>query len=193
MIHYFSLNLFAYYLPARSCFLDLLFGKVALQVAMALIINELLCYMLAKIDSVPMDTLTRLVGENFSDSEVDAAKTLLCTHVDDSIRAGNKRGQHMHKKKHDMEDIVKMLIQCDRSSLPRFVALDLGKLPPISVDCIDVSALMRKQQLQDVEISNLKDMVQEIFIVTVETSRRVEGAFPTTLTEPPVSDFVHWQ
>ena len=42
-----------------------------------MIINELLCYMLAKIGSVPTDTLTRLVKENFSDGEIDAAKTLL--------------------------------------------------------------------------------------------------------------------
>ena len=139
---------------------------------MALIINELLCYMLAKIDSVPTDALTRLVNENFSDSEVDAAKSLLCEHVDDAIKAGNKRGQH--KKKHDLDDIVKMLEQCDRSSLPGFVALELSKLPPISIDCIDVSSLMRKQQLQEVEISNFKSMMQEILSVTAETSKRVE-------------------
>lgn len=140
--------------------------------AMALIINELLCYMLAKIDSVPTDTLTRLVNENFSDNEVEIAKGLLCDHVDDSIKTGNKRGQN--KKKHNLDDIVKMLVQCDRSTLPKFVALDLSKLPPISIDCIDVSSLMRKQQLQEVEMANLKVLVQEILTVTAETSKRVE-------------------
>ena len=141
-------------------------------IIMALIINELLCYMLAKIDSVPVDTLTRLVGENFSDNEVETAKTLLCDHVDDAIKAGNKRGQK--KTKHNLDDIVKMLVQCDRSSLPKFVALDLARLPPISIDCIDVSSLMRKQQLQDIEIASLKDLVQEILLITVETSKKVE-------------------
>ena len=139
---------------------------------MALVINELLCYMLAKIDSVPTDTLTRLVNENFSDDEVDLAKSLLCDHVDDSIKTGTKRGQN--KKKHNLDDIVKMLVQCDRSTLPKFVAFDLSKLPPISIDCIDVSSLMRKQQLQEVEITNLKGLVQEILTVTAETSKRVE-------------------
>lgn len=139
---------------------------------MTLVINELLCYMLAKIDSVPTDILTRLVDENFSDDEVDNAKSLLCKNVDDSIKTGNKRGQN--KKKHSLDDIVKMLVQCDRSELPKFVALDLSKLPPISIDCIDVSSLMRKQQLQEVEIAHLKDLVQEILTVTAETSKRVE-------------------
>lgn len=139
---------------------------------MALVVNELLCYMLAKIDSVPTDVLTRLVDENFSDNEVDAAKNLLREYVDDSIRAGAKRGQH--KKKHDLEDIVKMLILCDRSLLPKFVALELSKLPPISIDCIDVSSLMRKQQLQEIEIAHLKDLVQEILSVTAQTSKRLE-------------------
>ena len=139
---------------------------------MALVLNELLCYMLAKIDSVPTDTLTRLVDENFSEDEVDAAKSLLCHHVEESIRAGKKRGQH--KKKNSLDDIVKMIIQCDRSSLPKFVAHDLKKLPPISIDCIDVSSLLRKQQLQDVELANLKDLVHDILLVTAETSKRLE-------------------
>ena len=61
---------------------------------MSLIVNELLCYLLAKIDSVPTDVLIRLVDENFSDNEVDTAKNLLREHVDDAVRAGAKRGQH---------------------------------------------------------------------------------------------------
>ena len=139
---------------------------------MTIIINELLCYLIAKIDSVPTDTLTRLVSETFTGDEVDASKKLLCEHVDDSVKTGAKRGQN--KKKHDLDDIVKMLVLCDRNSLPSFVALDLAKLPPVSIDCIDVSSLMRKQQLQEVEISNLKSLVQEILTVTAETSKRVE-------------------
>lgn len=152
---------------------------------MSLIINELLCYLLAKIDSVPTDTLTRLVSENFSEDEVDAAKGLLCSHVNESIRAGTKRGQN--KKKHNLDDIVKMLVTCDRECLPKFVALDLSKLPPISIDCIDVSALMRKQQLQDVEIANMKDMLQGVLKVTAETARKVEVGLSTARTAPTPS------
>ena len=141
---------------------------------MTVIINELLCYMLCKIDSVPLDVLNKLVGENFSDDEVECAKSLLCDFVEESIRAGNRRGQN--KKKMNLDGIAKMLIECDRTQLPKFVALDLAKLPPITVDCIDVSALMRKQQLMDVELSNMKDMIQDILKVTADTSRRVEEA-----------------
>ena len=65
------------------------FGVEVDAIGMALLVNELLCYMLAKIDSVPTDTLTRLVNENFSDDEVEAAKALLCEYVADSIKAGN--------------------------------------------------------------------------------------------------------
>ena len=141
---------------------------------MTVIINELLCYMLCKIDSVPIDVLVKLVGENFSDDEVEAAKGLLCDHVDESIRVGKRRGQE--KKKMNLEGIAKMLIECDRDQLPKFVALDLTKLPPITVDCIDVSALMRKQQLMDIEMSTMKEMIQDILKVTADTSKRVEEA-----------------
>ena len=79
---------------------------------------------------------------------------------------------------------MKMLVQCDRSTLPRFVALDLAKLPPISIDCIDVSSLMRKQQLQDVEIANLKELVQEVLVVTAETSKKLEVSLLPSLRSP---------
>ena len=59
-----------------------------------MIINELLCYLLCKIDSVPVYVLLKLVNENFSDDDVEAAKCLLCDHVDESVRAGNRRGQN---------------------------------------------------------------------------------------------------
>ena len=87
------------------------------------------------------------------------------------MKAGPQRDQN---KKHDLEDITKVLILRDRSMLPSFVALDMSKLPPISVDCIDVSSIMRKQQLHEIEICHLKDMVQDILYVTAETSKRLE-------------------
>ena len=141
---------------------------------MSVIINELLCYMLCKIDSVPIDVLVKLISENFSDDEVETAKCLLCDHVDESIRVGNRRGQN--KKKLNIDGIAKMIIECDRDRLPAFVALDLAKLPPITVDCIDVSAMMRKQQLMDIEMSTMKDMIQDILKVTADTSKKVEEA-----------------
>ena len=139
---------------------------------MTTIINELLCYMLNKVDSIPQDTLVRLISENFNDDEVETAKSLLCSHVDDSVKAGNRRGQN--KKQLNIQDIFKMILECNRGDLPRFVALNLDKLPPISIDCIDVSALLRKQQLMEMDMSQLKSTVDEVLKVSAETSRRVE-------------------
>ena len=141
---------------------------------MTVIINELLCYLLCKIDSVPADVLIKLVGENFTDEEVETAKCLLCDYVDESIRVGNRRGQN--RKKMNLDGIIKMIIECDRDQLPKFVALDLAKLPPITVDSIDVSALMRKQQLMDIELTTMKDMMQDILKVTADTAKKVHEA-----------------
>ena len=141
---------------------------------MAIIINELLCYVVCKIDSLPVGVLVKLIGENFSDEEIETAKSILCDHVDQSIKAGNRRG--MNKTKMNLEDIAKMMIECDRSQLPKFVALNLKKLPPITADCIDVSDLMRKQQVMDIELSTMKDMIRDILKVTADTSKKVEEA-----------------
>ena len=141
---------------------------------MTTIINELLCYMLNKVDSVPQDTLVRLISENFNDDEVETAKSLLCTHVVDSIKAVNRRGQN--KKQLNIQDIYKMTLECDRDELPSFVALNLAKLPPVSIDCIDVSSLLRKQQLMEMEMCHMKSMIDDVLKVSVETSQKVETA-----------------
>ena len=141
---------------------------------MTTIINELLCYLLNKVDSVPQDTLVRLISENFNEDEVETAKSLLCTHVMDSVKAVNRRGQN--KKQLNLQDIYKMTLECDRDDLPRFVALDLAKLPPVSIDCIDVSSLLRKQQLMEMEMCHMKSMIDDVLKVSVETSQRVETA-----------------
>jgi len=139
---------------------------------MAIIINELLCYILNKVDSVPQDTLVQLISENFNDDEIETAKSLLCMHVEDSVKAGNRRGQN--KKQLNIQDIYKMTLECDRGELPKFVALNLAKLPPVSIDCIDVSALMRKQQVMEIEMAQVKSMIDDVLKVSVETSHRVE-------------------
>ena len=139
---------------------------------MATIINELLCYVLNKIDILPQDTIVRLISENFNDDEVESAKSLLCSHVADSIKAGNRRGQN--KKTMSIQDIYKMALECNREELPCFVALNLKKLPPVSVDCIDISALMHKQQVMEIDMSHMKTMIDDILRVSVDTSKRVE-------------------
>ncbi|KAF0288043.1 hypothetical protein FJT64_013559 [Amphibalanus amphitrite] len=70
-----------------------------------------------------------------------------------------------------------MALECDRAELPHFVALDLNKLPPVSVDCIDVSALMRKQQLMEMEMTEMKTMMNSIMQTPVGPiqARRAAG------------------
>ena len=156
---------------------------------MTTIINELLCYVLNKIDSVPQDTLVRLISENFSEEEVDAAKCLLSSHVPESVRTGNRRGQN--KKQMNMQDIYKMALESSRDELPRFVALNLEKLPPISINCIDVSALLRKQQMMEMEVSQLKSTIDDVLKISVATSQRVETALSVNsganLVGPPAA------
>ena len=135
-----------------------------------------------KIDSVPQYTLAQLISKKFDDNEVEAAKGLLCTHVADSVKAGNRRGQN--KKQLNIQDIYKMTLECNRDELPSFVALNLAKLPPVSIDCIDVSALMRRQQLMEIEMSHVKSMIDDVLKVSVETSQRVETVLAGGVSKP---------
>ena len=139
---------------------------------MSIIINELLCYVLNKIDLLPTDTLVRLILENFKEAEIERAKALINDNVEETIRAGHRRGQN--RVKLNVDDIVKMVAQCNRENLPKFVALNLSQLPPISIDCIDVSELMRKQSLMSMEMCNMKETLDQVLKITAENSRSIE-------------------
>ena len=119
--------------------------------------------MFCKIYSVPLDAISELASDNFNDDMAEAAKCLLCDHVDEGLRIGIGCGQN---KTMCIDGIAKMMLEWDRANLPMFVAMDLSKLPPISVDCIDVSSLMREHQLMVVELSSMKEIIQNVLKAT---------------------------
>ena len=75
----------------------------------------------------------RVGGGGPSDNEVNAAKkSALCICLNLNLR------QEANRTRTRTCDIVKMLVQCDRSNLTRFVALNLSKLPPVSIYCTHI-------------------------------------------------------
>ena len=58
----------------------------------------------------------------------------------------------------NIEDIIRLL-QEKGTHTPTFVALELAKLPPVTFDSIDVSALLHSIRQNEVEIIMLKDCV----------------------------------
>ena len=123
-----------------------------------IVVDELLCFLSNKLDILPPSAIIQLKTSFYSDEEIEVAKKRLfdlCAGrgtvgvVRYSVKKGPKKSQN------NIEDMIKLLNERG-NDIPSFVALDLARLPPITFDNIDVSALLaRIQKVQD-EVSALR-------------------------------------
>ena len=81
------------------------------------------------------------------------------------------------KERADMEDILKALQVCDKEgiSMPQFYALDLGNIPPVTPEQVDMGVLMGQFHMMQQELSQLKEAIQTL------------TAAPKASTTPPKS------
>ena len=113
------------------------------------IINELLCFVANKISLMDTESLVYLCAKTFDDKDIETSKELLfgLLHDENSSVEFTKRKASRHKafdskKVKNLNDIIVLFQEKGSDTLPQFVALDLGKLPPISINHIDATALV---------------------------------------------------
>ena len=97
------------------------------------------------------------VSIKFFDLQIEIAKRKLFDIVPDGDSEGMRYIKRQGKKKstQNLNDILKKLHELD-DDLPIFVAQDLSNLPPISIDGINVSVLLRKIESLSMQVSMLK-------------------------------------
>ena len=120
------------------------------------IINELLCFLVNKMDSLTTDMLVKLCCDHFGDDEVELAKKTLFEFCrNDSGRLVKRQGQN--KRFNNVMDMIKLLHELDEEDIPCFVARNLAKLPPVDINHVDISTLMTELKFMRRELSQLKD------------------------------------
>lgn len=130
----------------------------------AIIIDECLCFITNKYSYVDLETVIKLCVEYFEENEIEASKDLLYNslHTISNSTAFVKRrnaSRSDSKSVKNIRDIWMLLQEIGDAPSPKFVAHDLGKLPPIGFDNIDVTVLFKKIQDSNVTISFLKDTI----------------------------------
>ena len=103
-----------------------------------LVVNELLCFVSNKLDILVHDILVKICADHYDKHSIEYAKKLLHEHcvsanVIDLPRYIIRKGQN--KKTADMTDILALFHEMG-THIPTFVASDLSKLPPVSVDYV---------------------------------------------------------
>ena len=144
------------------------------------VLDGLLCYLVSKLNVLAEDHLETVISSAYSIEEIKSSKKKLYQ-LCSSER--NKGHQGSNEGKLHVRDMVKVL-QSAGTNVPRFVAnpSELSKMPPVTFDNIDVTALLRKIETVQEETAQLKAAVNSsnvavdnINATTVNLSKRLES------------------
>lgn len=124
------------------------------------IINELLCFVVNKIDLLRTDVIVQLCSERFDEKEIHDAKHMLHRIIESESRLIQRRSGP-EKKAKDMDDILGLVHACEPEKLPCFVAKNLNKLPPIAMKHVDFSAIISENMQIKYENEKLQSLCKE--------------------------------
>ena len=133
-----------------------------------------LCFVTNKMHLLAPKMIVQLCSTTYSDAEIEAAKEQLFGLCADDTTTRKIKRQGPEKGKRNLEDIIQLLDE-KAENMPRFVALDLSKLPPITFDSIDVSSLLDEIQKMRTEIQYLKKSVGGVTEATKTITESMNG------------------
>ena len=126
------------------------------------VIDELLCFVTNKLSLLPPETIVQLCVSTYNVSEVECSKKLLFQLLSDpdmQTRIVKRKGEK--KNRDNIDDIIRLL-QEKGEDVPKFAAVDLSRLSPISFDSVDVSVLLNSIKKMENEMAFLKDSVKSV-------------------------------
>lgn len=108
------------------------------------IVNELLCFIQNRLDTMPLDVIVKLTADFYPAGDIAVGKEVIYDIVKPTERLRKRRGDSAGKE--DARDICKMMLQTDVDKLPTFVAKNLSNLPPMTIESFDVCGLMKNME-----------------------------------------------
>lgn len=170
------------------------------EVEQQCIINEVLCFMSNKINTMPYEMITKLCMDFYTDENIVAAKDVLFNtavpHIDGRTRNIKRRGPNMRQS--NIQDMLNVFLEISPQSVPCYVCKDLTQLPPLTMNNFDMSSVVRDlealklqlQILQEAQETNLaanlafgRDSLQPLVTGTSSAGANAPSNTPVDTTE----------
>ena len=130
-------------------------------------INELLCWYQNMINTLEEPILAEHCCKKFSDKEIKSAKDILFSQLT-SETSGEPtfKNRKAHKNtvspsRNYCSDIYQLLQENKSQNVPKYVALDLSKLPLIRYESMDATGLILSHKKLEAEVYDLRDRIQD--------------------------------
>ena len=107
--------------------------------------------------------LVKLLTDFYSDDDITTAKAVLydtafCSR--DTPRLIKRKGKD--KNISNVQDIVNIFLEMPPSSFPSYVAKDLSRLPPLSMNCFDIASLVKDIESLKIHTSILQESYESV-------------------------------
>ena len=120
------------------------------------IVNEVLCYIQNKMDTEAKEVIVNLASQFFSYEEIVAAKKLLY-----EMAPVTRRRLIIHrgddKTKQEVADIYYHFHSVELNDIPLFLALDIGRLPPLTSNSNDMTTILQNIESMQTHIKTLTE------------------------------------
>ena len=128
-----------------------------------MLVNELLCWYVNMIHVMPETTMSKLCIDKFDEKEIQCARDILFsllikdTDKPEFQKRASKKPSDSNSSKFAHE-IYQLLQEYKSSDLPKFVALDLSKLPILAFESSDVSTLLLSMNTFQAKLTLLTEL-----------------------------------
>ena len=154
--------------------------------------NELLCFLQKTSAFLKFDDLVNISTDFYTTDEIKGALASVYNFVDHRIPT--YKGADKEKK--TVADLLKLVVNPE-VGLPTYVAVDITHLPPVGVDHIDLSAILKelvllRSEVRGIgllrtELDEVKSTVQVLQQRTVQAQNDNVQVQPSTMADNPVN------
>jgi hypothetical protein len=155
-----------------------------------IVVDELLCYLQNKISVCDELSLVRICSSAFTSDVIKKSKTLLFESVPTDKK--QKLRKNKGKEERDLGDMINLFKSIEPDLIPIFVARDLEKVPPISMDHIDSSKLLKDVLTLKTELDHIKTVYatqESVNNLRKEVLRVQNDSLLPCTRSPPASAF----
>ena len=149
--------------------------------------ETLLTFVSDKINTLPYDMIVKLLVDFYSDDDIASAKNILYQTAfkdRDAPRLIKRKGKD--RCLNNIQDILNIFLEMPPQSVPCYVAKELSRLPPLSINCFDVSSLVKDMEsvklhlliLQESHETLLKAQLDKCQVRSSPESVSAEHHFP---------------
>jgi hypothetical protein len=103
-------------------------------------VNELLCFLTRKCNLICVDKLVAICANYFTWDEISKARAVLVSDKEGVLGQRLPKRKGPDKEKNTVSDVLKVILDPE-ISLPTFVALNIERLPPVSLEDVDMSSV----------------------------------------------------